>query len=198
MNKRTIFVFRIRPNYYRTMINTLLFSNATLSRMGQVEVKRAQFFQNLANERCAKIPTWLGIAQRWGIARNLFYSKQSNHAKYLLAASALREFHRCVVKWMGASLDASAKDPEVQLLVRLFSKMDIFSDGQFDVTKESLPLYNAAVLEVAKFFVLEAPVMNDVLRKSNVGTRVERNDIVNALKEHWSEFRMPKKSVNSA
>ena len=35
--------------------------------------------------------------------------------------------------------------------------------------------------------------MNEVLRKNSVGTRVERNDIINVLKEHWQEFRMPKK-----
>lgn len=172
------------------MSNTFLFSNATLTRMVQVEMKRAQFFQQLSDDRQDDMPGWVKMVQRLGIGPNLFYSKRSQHAKYELAAASLREFQRCVVKWAGANPDS--KDHEVLLLVRLFSKVEIFADGAFDVNKETIPLYNAAVLEVAKFFVLEAQVMNEVLRKSNVGTRVERNDIVNVLKEHWSTFRMPK------
>lgn len=172
------------------MSNTILFSNATLARMVQVELKRAQFFQQLSDERQSQVPGWLKLIQRLGIGPNLFYAKRSLHAKYELAATALGEFQRCVNKWAGAGPDSN--DQEVLLLVRLFSKVEIFADGSFDVNKENIALYNAAVLDVAKFFVLEATVMNDVLRKSNVGTRVERNDIVNLLKEHWSTFRMPK------
>lgn len=159
--------------------------------MVQVEMKRAQFFQSLADDRQEDMPGWLKLVQRVGIGRSFFYSKLSDNAKYQLAAAALREFQRCIVKWSAA--DSNAKDHEIQLLVRLFSKVEIFADGRFEVNKESMPLYNAAVLDVAKFFVLEAQVMNEVLRKSNVGTRVERNDIVNALREHWLTFRMPKK-----
>lgn len=175
------------------MRNTILFTPTTLSRMVQVEMKRAQFFQSVADDRHEDMPAWLKCVQRLGVGSNLFYAKLSAHAKYQLAAATLREFQRCIVKWSGA--EANAKDHEIQLMVRLFSKVEIFADGQFEVSKESMSLYNAAVLDVAKFFVLEAQVMNEVLRKSNVGTRVERNDIVNALKEHWSTFRMPKKSA---
>lgn len=174
------------------MNRTLFFPQSTLARMVQVEMKRAQFFQTLADGRQDDMPGWLKLVQRVGIGRNFFYSKLSANAKYQLAAAALREFQRCIVKW--SAVDSDLKDHEIQLLVRLFSKVEIFSDGKFEVTKESISLYNAAVLDVAKFFVLEAQVMNDVLRKSNVGTRVERNDIVNALKEHWTSFRMPKKA----
>lgn len=173
------------------MSTTLLFSNSTLTRMVHVEMARAQFFQQLADDREDGMPAWLKCLQRLGVGGNLFYSKLSEHARYQLAATALREFQRCVVKWSAA--EKGMKDHEIQLLVRLFAKQEIFADGRFDVTKETLPLYNAAVLDVAKFFVLEAQVMNEVLRKSNVGTRVERKDIVDVLKEHWPEFRMPKK-----
>lgn len=174
------------------MSNTLFFSPATLARMVQVEMKRAQFFEQLADGREDDMPGWLKILQRLGVGGNLFYSKMSNHARYQLAAASLREFQRCVVKWSAAD---GSKDHEVQLLIRLFSKVEIFADGTLYITRESLPLYNAAVLEVAKFFVLEAQVMNEVLRKNNVGTRVERSDIVHTLKEHWAEFRMPKKTA---
>jgi hypothetical protein len=173
------------------MNNNILFPQSTLSRMVQVEMKRTQFFQALADDRKDDMPAWLQFFQRLGIGTNLFYSKLADHAKYELAATALREFQRCIVKWSAA--DSDAKDHEIQLLVRLFARVEIFADGKFEVNKESMPLYNAAVLDVVKFFILEAQVMNEVLRKSNVGTRVERNDIVNALKEHWTEFRMPKK-----
>ena len=173
------------------MSKTILFPPSTLSRMVQVEMKRAQFFQALADDRQDDMPAWLKFIQRLGIGTNFFYSKLSEHARYQLAAAALREFQRCIVKWSAS--DSDAKDHEIQLLVRLFSKVEMFADGKFEVTKENMSLYNAAVLDVAKFFVLEAQVMNEVLRKSNVGTRVERNDIVNTLKEHWSAFRMPKK-----
>lgn len=173
------------------MTQSLLFSQATLARMVQVEMKRAQFFQSLADDQQDGIPVWLKFIQRVGIGGNLFYAKLSAHAKYQLAAAAMQEFQRCVVKWSAADVDP--KDHEIQLLIRLFSKVEIFSDGKFDVNKETLSLYNAAVLDVAKFFVLEAQVMNEVLRKNSVGTRVERNDIINVLKEHWQEFRMLKK-----
>lgn len=173
------------------MTQSLLFSQSALVRMVRIETTRAQFFQNLADDRQNCIPVWLKFIQRVGIGRNFFYAKLSAHAKYQLTAAAMVEFQRCVVKWSDANVDA--KDHEVQLLLRLFSKVEIFSDGKFDVNKETLSLYNAAVLDVAKFFVLEAQVINEVLRKNSVGTRVERNDIINVLKEHWQEFRMPKK-----
>ena len=41
------------------MSNTLLFSPATLARMVQVEMKRAQFFEQLADGREDDMPGWL-------------------------------------------------------------------------------------------------------------------------------------------
>lgn len=173
------------------MKKSVLFTPATLARMGQVENRRAKFFQELADGQHVPTPFWLRALQRVGMGNNLSYSRQSAHATYLLAAASLREFQRCVEKWS----TAQTPDHETELLKRLFSRVEIFADGTFDVTRESLPLYNAAVLDVAKFFVLEAQVMNTVLRTSNVGTRVERNDIVAALKDHWAEFRPPRKAA---
>ena len=64
------------------MSNTLFFSPATLARMVQVEMKRAQFFEQLADGREDDMPGWLKILQRLGVGGNLFYSKMSNHARY--------------------------------------------------------------------------------------------------------------------
>lgn len=173
------------------MTSPLLFNETTLARMVQIEMKRAQYFQQLYEDKEDEAPGWLKFLQRLGLGGNAFYSHKLEYAKYQLATATLREFQRCVVKWSAS--ESTTKDPEVLLMVRLFSSVDVFKDGAFEINKETLGLYNAAVLEVVKFYVIEALIMNEVLRKSNVGTRVERHDIVELLKEHWSAFRMPKK-----
>lgn len=172
------------------MATTLLFPPSTLARMMQIEIKRAQFFQSIANEQQEKTPRWLHWLERVGLVKRFVHSKLSEKAKYQLAAESLREFQCCCTKWSIARSDHG--DPEVQLLVRLFSNIELFADGQFEITKESVPLYNAALLEVAKFFVLESQRINGILRRSNVGTRVQRSDIFDVLKEQWHAFRMVK------
>lgn len=123
-------------------------------------------FQQLADDRQDDMPGWLKLLQRVGVGGNPVLLQDVRACATSWRRPSLREFQRCVVKWSAAD---GAKDHEVQLLVRLFSKVEIFADGAFDVTRETLPLYNAAVLDVAKFFVLEAQVMNEVLPQEQRG-----------------------------
>ena len=63
---------------------------------------------------------------------------------------------------------------------------------RFGITNETLPLYSAALFDVVKAYVIESRRVPDILRASNVGTRVERSDIVAVLQNHWSGFKPTK------
>ena len=174
------------------MLN-LICDETTRVRISQIEMQRTRYFGILAEDRQQDMPVWLQWLQRLGLGANLLYSKQSEYAKHALAAEVLRAFQAATVKWASAS--ATSSDYDVNLINDLFGRLPLFTGGNFGITSETLPLYNAALFDVVKAYVIESRRVPDILRASNVGTRVERSDIVAVLQNHWSAFKPTKRLI---
>lgn len=172
------------------MLN-LICDETTRLRISQIELQRARYFGNLAEDSQQEMPVWLQWLQRLGLGANLFYSKQSEYATRALAAEVLRAFQAATVKW--ASAPTTSTDYDVNLINNLFGRVPLFEGGNFGITNETLPLYSAALFDVVKAYVIESRRVPDILRVSNVGTRVERSDIVAVLQNHWSGFKPTKR-----
>ena len=174
------------------MLN-LICDETTRVRISQIEMQRTRYFGILAEDRQQDMPVWLQWLQRLGLGANLFYNKQADYAKHALVAEVLRAFQAATVKWASASVTSS--DYDVNLINELFSRAPLFAGGNFGITSETLPLYNAALFDVVKAYVIESRRVPDILRASNVGTRVERSDIMAVLQSHWSEFKPTKRLI---
>ena len=83
------------------MLN-LICDETTRLRISQIELQRARYFGNLADDSQQEMPVWLRWLQRLGLGANLFYSKQSEYATRALAAEVFRAFQAATVKWASA------------------------------------------------------------------------------------------------
>lgn len=172
----------------------LIGNETTRSRISQIEMQRKQYFEKLTDDQSAHPPRWLTSLQRVGLGSKLFLSKQTTYAKYALTTDALRSFQASTAKW--AITDHTTWNDDVHLINHLLTRVPLFNVGTFGITNETLPLYNATMIDIIKAYIVESKQMSEILRTNNIGTRIDRTNLVEVIQAHWTGFKINKKALN--